>query len=82
MTSWVGMGSRSKLPDVDAARPRPSPELLGQLRAGKAALRQRRIALPLPEKIRQLLELQRIQVTFLARRRPLRSWERPWDVEP
>lgn len=61
---------------------RPSAELLTALRAGKAALRQRRIDLPLREKVRQVLALQRLQHPLLAARRPLRTWERPWDVEP
>jgi hypothetical protein len=56
--------------------------LLAQLRAGKAALRQRRMSLPLAEKVRQMLELQRIQITLLAKQRPLRAWERAWDIEP
>jgi hypothetical protein len=37
---------------------------------------------PLPEKVRILLELQRQELPLLARRRPLRPWERPWDVTP
>jgi hypothetical protein len=56
--------------------------LLQTLRGGKAALRQQRIALPLPEKVKELLELQRIYCSMVERQRPLRSWERPWDVEP
>jgi len=64
------------------SRSRPSAELLARLRAGKAALRAERIALPLPEKVRQLLELQRLQFPLLKKRRALRPWERPWDIEP
>jgi hypothetical protein len=82
MTSCIGMDSRSRGLGPGASRPRPPAELLAKLRAGKEALRERRRTLPLPEKVRQLLELQRIQVPLLARRRPLRSWERPWDVTP
>ena len=37
---------------------------------------------PLHEKVRILLELQRQELPLLARQRPLRSWERPWDVTP
>lgn len=37
---------------------------------------------PLEEKVRILLELQRHELPLLARQRPLRSWERPWDVTP
>lgn len=76
------MDSRSSRPEAGAARARPSRALLARLRAGKAALREHRIALPLPDKVRQLLQLQHIQVVMLAKRRPHRPWERPWDVEP
>jgi hypothetical protein len=73
---------RSKLLAASSARQRPSPELLRKLRAGKAMLRQQRIGLPLQEKVRQLLQLQHIHIALLAKQRPLRPWERPWDVEP
>jgi hypothetical protein len=64
------------------SRSRPSAETLAALTRGKSALRARRIALPLPEKVRQLLELQRTQFPLLKRRRTLRSWEKPWDITP
>lgn len=38
--------------------------------------------LPLKEKFRILLELQKQDLPLIARQRPLRPWERPWDVEP
>jgi len=56
-------------------------DLLRQLWKGKAALHQRHSALPLPEKVRLVMELQRIVVPMIARQRPLRSWERPWEIE-
>lgn len=37
---------------------------------------------PLREKVRILLELQRQELPLIARRRPLRPWERPWNVTP
>jgi len=37
---------------------------------------------PLQEKVRILLELQRQDLPLIARRRPLRPWERPWNVTP
>jgi hypothetical protein len=46
MRSCRGMGSRSD--SGESPRPRPTPELLARLRAGKAALRERRIALAAP----------------------------------
>jgi len=73
------MGSPS---DAAVDRPRPSPELLARLRAGKDQLRVRRRALPLREKVAQLLELQRIQFPLMRQQRSLRPWERPWDVDP
>jgi hypothetical protein len=76
-TSSSGMGSRS---DLRAAQP---PEaLLQRLWKGKAALHQRHASLPLPEKVRLVMELQRIVLPLLARQRPLRSWERPWQFAP
>ena len=73
------MTSRS---DATLERSRPTDELLARLRAGKATLRARRVALPLPTKVAQLLELQRIQYPLMRRQRSLRPWEHPWDVEP
>ncbi len=36
----------------------------------------------LPEKVRLVVELQRIVLPLAARQRALRSWERPWEIEP
>jgi hypothetical protein len=64
-------------------RPRPTPELLEQLRAGKRALHAEQRDLPLPEKIRQLLELQKIDYAIrCARGDVLEWWQHPWDIEP
>jgi hypothetical protein len=69
-------------PSDAGTRARPTAALLERLRSGKQELRARRVALPPREKVRQLLELQRLQLPLLRRQRPLRPWERPWDVEP
>ena len=74
------MGSRSE--SGGRSRSRPSAELVAKLRQGKDELRRDREELPLPEKIRQVIELQRLQYPLLARQRTLRSWERPWEIEP
>ena len=63
-------------------RPRPTPELLDKLRTGKRALHARQRDLPLPEKIQQLLALQKIDYEIRSARGELRSWEMPWDIEP
>ena len=61
---------------------RPTSELLEKLRRGKAALRTQRRILPLPEKVRRVLELQRIHVRIIARRRTLLAREEPWKIRP
>jgi hypothetical protein len=48
----------------------------------KARWHQQQVALPLKEKVRILLQLQRLDLPLLARQRPLRAWERPWAIEP
>ena len=50
--------------------------------ARKAAWHQTQAKLPLREKVRILLELQRQELPLIARQRPLRPWERPWELEP
>ena len=37
---------------------------------------------PLADKLRGLLQLQRARFPQLSQERALKSWERPWDVEP
>ena len=78
MTSLGGMASHSELQDAEL----PSADLLDRLWKGKAALHRRHANLPLPEKVRLVIELQRIVLPLIARQRALRSWERPWDIEP
>lgn len=52
------------------------------LRRSKAAWHRAQAALPLQEKVRILLELQRQDLPLIGRHRQLRSWERPWPIEP
>ena len=63
-------------------RPRVSPELLDALRKGKAVLRRHREKADLREKIRIVLELQRLCLPLIERRRRLAEWERPWAITP
>jgi hypothetical protein len=48
----------------------------------KSEWHRRQAALPIKEKVRILLELQRQDLPLLARHRTLRRWERPWPIEP
>jgi hypothetical protein len=51
-----------------------------QLRDGKLALRQARRSAPLDEKLRQLVHAQHLYVQVVGSRRPLKSWQRPWNI--
>lgn len=73
------MASPSEPPGASCS---PSSELVQRLRDGKRALHRRHAALPLREKVRLVMELQRIVLPLIARQRPLRAWERPWEIEP
>ena len=56
-------------------------EILAALRSGKDELRRKRVAMSLPEKVRQVVELQKIVLPAIRRRRPLREWERVWPLD-
>jgi hypothetical protein len=76
------MASHSDDSSSSAERARPSAELIALLRKGKDALRRERERLPLREKVRLVIELQRMQFPLLAKQRELKPWERPWEFEP
>jgi hypothetical protein len=57
-------------------------DVMEKLREGKRRLRAERIAMTLPEKVRQVVELQRIAVPMIRRRRALREHERVWVLSP
>lgn len=76
------MGSRSDAATAVGLRGRPSADLIARLRGGKADLRRERERLPLPEKVRQVIELQKAVCPLIAQRRELEPWERPWEIEP
>ena len=62
------------------SRPRPSSELLERLREGKRRLHAAARNLSPEEKVRRVIELQKIVLPLIARRRPLLNHEKPWDV--
>jgi hypothetical protein len=57
-------------------------EAIEQLFRAKREWHHAQARLPLREKVRILLELQRQDLPLIARHRPLRSWERPWPIDP
>src|SRR5947208_989956 len=60
--------ARATLQNLAVTRPRPTAELLAALRAGKEALHAAQRELPLREKVRQLLELQKIDFAIRTSR--------------
>ncbi len=64
-----------------AARSRPSPELLAAQRATQARHHQEAAARPFDEKVRRVLELQKLLWPILRERRELRPWEKPWEID-
>lgn len=62
--------------------PDQMPEEVQNLLERKRAWHRAQAEAPLQEKVRVLLELQRQDLPLIARQRPLRPWERPWDVTP
>ena len=63
-------------------RPLPSEQLLATLHRAKADLHREHRELRLRDKVRLVVELQKICLPLIARQRPLRPWERPWVIEP
>jgi hypothetical protein len=67
--------------DIDLPRSHTTAVPTGLIE-NKAAWHRVQASLPIREKVRILLELQRQVLPLLAKQRPLRAWERPWPVEP
>lgn len=60
--------------------PSALPQVIFQLREGKAALRRDRRGATLEEKLRQLVQAQHLYVQVVGSQRPLKSWQRPWNI--
>ena len=76
------MRSRAEETSARDSRARPAAQLIARLRQGKVDLRRERERLPLQEKVRQVIELQRFVYPLVARQRSLQTWERPWPIDP
>ena len=60
----------------------PAPDLVAAQSHGKEVWRRQQAQLPLQEKIRLLLDLQRKLHPLLRQRRTMRPWEHPWEIDP
>ena len=54
--------------------------VMRRLRAGKQNLRKKRIAMSNPEKVEQVVELQKATLPMIRRRRELAEWEGVWPL--
>lgn len=50
--------------------------------AGKKEWHRGQAQLPVKEKMRIMLQMQRDALPLIARHRPLKPHEKPWDIEP
>ncbi len=60
---------------------RAEPEAV-RLFAAKREWHRQQAQLPLKEKVRILLQMQKDDYPILLKRGGLRSWEKPWNIEP
>lgn len=57
-------------------------EYLAKQHAAKAEWHRAQARLPIKEKVRILLEMQKQDLPLIARHRPLKWYEKPWEIEP
>ena len=61
----------------------PSDELVIRLYHAKYPLQKRSADMSLPEKVKRVIELQKISYEIrIARGDQLQSWEKPWEIDP
>ena len=63
-------------------RQRQAHEEVARMFHAKNEWHRRQAALPITEKVRILLELQRQDYPLIRRRRTMAWWEAPWLIEP
>ncbi len=56
------------------------PDAIQRLRDGKRELHRKRVAMSHEEKVRQVIELQKVHVSVIGRRRALHPLERVWSL--
>jgi hypothetical protein len=60
----------------------PIPAEIERIFAAKKEWHQSQAQLPLKEKVAILLQMQRNSYPILKARGVLKSWQKPWDIEP
>ena len=54
--------------------------VIRRIHEGKQHLREERKAMTLPEKVRQVVELQKATLPMIRQRRELKDWEEVWPL--
>jgi hypothetical protein len=67
---------------MDEPNPSRTEEEARRIFAAKREWHRRQAQLPIKEKVRILLQMQRDDYPILAKRGTLRSWEKPWNIDP
>ncbi len=60
----------------------PAAQEAERIFAVKREWHRRQAELPIKEKVRILLQMQKDDYPILLKRGKLRSWEKPWNIEP
>jgi hypothetical protein len=61
--------------------PRATNDTIEKLRRGKRELHSKRVTMSLEDKVRQVVELQKVHVSVIGRRRTLKPLERVWQLK-
>lgn len=56
-------------------------DTIEKLRRGKRELHRKRVTMSLEDKVRQVVELQKVHVAVIGRRRTLKPLERVWQLK-
>ena len=67
---------------MDEKEEHPAAQEAERIFAAKREWHRRQAELPIKEKVRILLQMQKDDYPILLKRGKLRSWEKPWDIEP
>jgi len=63
-------------------KPETAEEHNQRIYAGKKDYHRRQAQLPIKEKMRIMLEMQKRVLPLIAKHRPLKWYEKPWEIEP
>ena len=78
----IQTGSNKAQTTVSTLEPCTAQEWNERAYQNKKAWHKQQAQLPIKEKMRIMLQMQRDALPLIARHRPLKPHEKPWDIEP